>query len=222
MLLADGYSRGPVKRVMIADDHDVVRRGVKVLLEARPNLQLVAEASNGREAVDAARETRPDIAILDYSMPELNGYELTIALKRELPRIEILIYTMHHHESVVIDVLRAGARGFILKSEPGEHLFAAVEALAVHRPYFSGGVSEALLEQFLKSKPESALSALTHRERMVVQLIAEGKINKQIGGLLDISVKTVETHRAAAMHKLKLRSTAELVRYAIRNNMIEA
>jgi len=213
---------GPVKRVLIADDHDVIRRGVRALLETRHNFQLVAEASNGRDALNLARETKPDIAVLDYSLPELNGYELTVSLKRELPNVEILIYTMYDRESMVLDVLRAGARGFILKSETEEHLFAALNALSIHRPYFSGGVSETLLDQFLKTKPQTALSALTHREREVVQLIAEGKINKEIGGLLDISVKTVETHRAAAMHKLKLRSTAELVRYAIRNNIIEA
>ncbi|HYJ52986.1 MAG TPA: response regulator transcription factor, partial [Allosphingosinicella sp.] len=165
---------------------------------------------------------QPDIAILDYSLPKLNGYDLTVALKRELPRIEILIYTMYDRESLILDVLRAGARGFILKSETEDHLLAAISALAIHRPYFSGGVSETLLEQFLKTKPQTALSALTHREREVVQLIAEGKINKEIARQLEISVKTVETHRATAMHKLKLRTTAELVRYAVRNSIIEA
>ena len=212
----------PVKRILIADDHDVIRRGVRALLETRPNLQIVAEASDGREALAAARETEPDIAIIDYSIPELNGYELTVSLKREVPRVEILIYTMYDRESMILDVLRAGARGFILKSETEEHLFAAINALSIHRPYFSGAVSEALLEQFLKTKPQTALSALTHREREVVQLIAEGKINKEIAGLLDISVKTVETHRATAMHKLRLRTTADLVRYAVRNSIIEA
>ena len=211
-----------VKRILIADDHDVVRRGVRALLQGRPDFRLVAEAANGRDALNAARESKPDIAILDYSMPELNGYELTVALKREFPRIEILIYTMYDRESMVLDVLRAGARGFILKSDSGEHLLAALNALAINRPYFSGEVSKMLLGQYLKAKPEKALSVLTHREREVVRQIAEGKVNKVIGGLLDISTKTVETHRAAAMHKLKLRTTAELVRYAIRNNIIEA
>ena len=213
---------GPIKRILIADDHDVIRRGVRGLLESRPNLQVVCEAANGREALIGARETNPDIAILDYSLPELNGYDLTVSLKRELPRIEILIYTMYDRESLILDVLRAGARGFILKSETEEHLFAAINALSIHRPYFSGGVSETLLEQFLKTKPQTALSSLTRREREIVQLIAEGKINKEIARLLDISVKTVETHRATAMHKLKLRTTAELVRYAVRNSIIEA
>src|SRR6188768_4162064 len=163
---------GPIKRVLIADDHDVIRRGVRALLETRPTFQLVADAANGREALAAARETKPDIAILDYSLPELNGYELTVSLKREFPLIEILIYTMYDRESMILGVLRAGARGFILKSETEEHLSAAINALAIHRPYFSGGISETLLDQFLRTKPETSLSTLTRREREVVQLIA--------------------------------------------------
>jgi DNA-binding NarL/FixJ family response regulator len=212
----------PTRRILIADDHDSVRRGVRSLLETRANLRIVGEASTGREALALALETKPDIAILDYSLPELNGLDLTLALRRELPRLEVLIYTMHDRETLILDVLRAGARGFILKSDTETHLFAAIDALSIHRPYFSGSISETLLEQFLRTKPESALSALTHREREIVQLIAEGRINKEIAHLLGISVKTVETHRAAAMHKLKLRTTAELVRYAVRNNIIQA
>lgn len=213
---------GPTKRILIADDHDIIRRGVRALLETRPNLQIVAEAADGRKALALAHETMPDIAIIDYSLPEMNGYQLTLSLKRELPRIEILIYTMHDRETMILDVLRAGARGFLLKSETEQHLFAAINALSIHRPYFSGGVSETLLEQFLKTSARSTSSALTRREREVVQLIAEGRINKEIARLLDISVKTVETHRATAMHKLKLRTTAELVRYAVRNSIVEA
>lgn len=211
-----------VKRILVADDHDMVRRGVCAILETRRDFHLVAEAANGREALDLARETRPDIAVLDYSIPELNGCELTVALKREFSCMEILIYTMHDRESMVIDVLRAGARGVIFKSDSEDHLIVALCALAVRRPYFSGEVSETLLAQFLKTKPETALCVLTHREREIVQLIAEGKINKVIASLLEISVKTVESHRAAAMQKLNLGSTADLVRYAVRNNMIEA
>ena len=213
---------GQVKRILIADDHDIIRRGVRALLETRSDVLVVAEASTGREALAAARETMPDIAIIDYSLPELNGHDLTVAMKRELPWTEILIYTMYDRESMILGVLRAGARGFILKSETEEHLSAAINALAIHRPYFSGGISETLLDQFLRTKPETSLSTLTRREREVVQLIAEGKINKEIARLLEISIKTVETHRATAMHKLKLRTTAELVRYAVRNSIIEA
>ncbi|MGZ8337009.1 MAG: response regulator, partial [Allosphingosinicella sp.] len=144
---------GPTRRILIADDHDVIRRGIRGLLDDRPELQIVAEAADGREALNQARATQPDIAILDYSLPKLNGYDLTVALKRELPRVEILIYTMYDRESLILDVLRAGARGFILKSETEEHLLAAINALSIHRPYFSGGVSETLLDQFLRIRP---------------------------------------------------------------------
>ena len=211
-----------VRRILIADDHDVIRRGVRTLVECRTNFQVVAEAATGREALIAARELAPDIAIIDYSLPEMNGLDLTVAIKREMPHVEILIYTMHDREELVMDVLRAGARGFVLKSDSERHLFAAIDALAIHRPYFSGAISETLLDHFLNSRSRHSLSSLTLREREVVQLIAEGKINKEIANLLQISIKTVETHRASAMHKLRLRTTAELVRYAVRNKIIEA
>lgn len=210
-----------IRRILIADDHDMIRRGVRTLIETRPNFQVVAEVSTGREALEEARRTRPDIAILDYSLPELNGLDLTLTLKREQPRIEIAIYTMHDREEMIMDVLRAGARAFVLKTDAERHLLAAVDALSVNRPYFSGVISETLLQRFLQSGPTLASTTLTHREREVVQLIAEGKINKEISHILNISVKTVETHRAASMHKLKLKTTAELVRYAVRNNIVQ-
>ena len=210
------------RRILIADDHDIIRRGVRTLLETRPNLEVVAEAATGLDALRAARQSSPDIAIIEYALPEMNGLDLTLALKREAPWIEILIYTMYDQEELIMDLLRAGARGFVLKSDGGRHLFAAIDALSIHRPYFSAPVSETLLDQYLRSTPAPTLNELTHREREVVQLIAEGKINKEIGVALNISVKTVETHRATAMHKLKLRTTAELVRYAVRSNIIEA
>lgn len=212
----------PIRRIIIVDDHDAVRRGVRTLVESRPNFQVVGEAANGREALELAIATSPDIAILDYSLPELNGLDLSHQLKKHLPRIEILLYTMHDREDVIIEILRAGVRGFVLKSDTERHLIAALDALSIRRPYFSGAISETLLEKFLESKPQPGNSSLTHREREVVQLIAEGRINKEIARLLNISVKTVETHRASAMHKLKLRTTADLVRYAIRNSIIQA
>jgi DNA-binding NarL/FixJ family response regulator len=212
----------PIRRVLIADDHDIIRRGLRMLLETRANLEIVGEASTGREAIEVAREANPDIAIIDYSLPELNGRDLTLELKRELPRLQILVYTMHDREDMIMEVLQAGARGFVLKSETEKHLLAAVDALSINRPYFSGTVSETLLQQYLRSQPQGEFSTLTLREREVVQLIAEGKINKQVAAILNISVKTVETHRATAMQKLKLRTTAELVRYAVRNHIVEA
>lgn len=211
-----------MKRILLVDDHNAVRRGVRQLIETKPYYQVVGEAGDGRSAIDIAKETKPDIAILDYSIPQLNGLDLAHALKRAFPRIEILLYTMHDREEIIMDVLRAGVRGFILKSDAEHHLLAALEALSINRPYFSPAVSEVLLEKCLKSRPHLEAGALTHREREVVQQISEGKINKQIAELLHISVKTVETHRASAMQKLNLRTTADLVRYAIRNYIIQA
>ena len=211
----------PNRRVIIVDDHDAVRRGIRQLLESKPYYQVVGEAANGREGLEVARETRPDIAILDYSLPELNGLDLSHALKREFPRVEILLYTMHDREEIVIEVLRAGVRGFVLKSDAEKHLLAALDALSIRRSYFSGAISDTLLDQFLDSKPHPLASSLTHREREVVQQVAEGRINKEIAARVLISIKTVETHRASAMRKLKLRTTADLVRYAVRNQLIQ-
>ena len=212
----------PQRRILIADDHEVMRRGVRNLIESRADWQVVAEAADGHEALELARETKPDIAVLDYSLPALNGLDLTRALKREMPRTEILVTTMHDREDVIAEVLRAGARGYVLKSDAGRHLLAAIDALAIRRPYFSGAISETLLHRFLEANGLSDGTTLTQREREVVQLIAEGRINKEIGHILSISVKTVETHRAASMNKLKLKTTAELVRYAVRNNIVQA
>ena len=212
----------PIRRILIVDDHDAIRRGVRQLLETEPYYQLVGEAANGREGLELARQVRPDIAILDYSIPELNGLDLSHSLKREFPRIEILLYTMHDREEIIMNVLRAGVRGFVLKSDTEQHLVAALDALSIRRPYFSGAISDTLLEQFLDSKPHALASSLTHREREVVQHVAEGRINKEIAARLNISVKTVETHRASAMRKLKLKTTADLVRYAVRNQLTQA
>jgi DNA-binding NarL/FixJ family response regulator len=212
----------PIRRIIIVDDHDAIRRGVRQLVETKPYYQVVGEAADGRTGLEVARQTRPDIAILDYSLPELNGLDLSHALKREFPRIEILLYTMHDREEIIMDVLRAGVRGFVLKSDTEKHLIAALDALSIRRSYFSGTISDTLLEQFIETKPYPQASSLTHREREVVQQVAEGRINKEIATRLNISVKTVETHRASAMRKLKLRTTADLVRYAVRNQLIQA
>jgi DNA-binding NarL/FixJ family response regulator len=206
---------------MIVDDHDAVRRGIRQLVETNPYYHVVGEASDGRSAINLARETSPDITIVDYSLPELNGLDLARSLRKIFPRIEILLYTMHDREEIIMDVLRAGVRGFVLKSDAERHLLAALDALSIHRPYFSGTISEALLAKCVAIKPHANSSSITHREREVVQQIAEGRINKEIAEVLGISIKTVETHRASAMHKLKLRTTADLVRYAIRNYIIQ-
>jgi DNA-binding NarL/FixJ family response regulator len=208
-------------RILIADDHDVVRSGLRHIVEAQPNWQVVAEAGDGKEAVRKALETKPDVAVIDYSLPRINGVEATRQIRAAQSCTEVLILTMHDNETHIQELLEAGARGYLLKIDASRHLIGAIEALAAHRPFFTAKVSEALLESFL-SRPAGAGSALTHRERGVVQLIAEGYTNKQIAGLLDISLKTVGTHRAAIMRKLNLSSPAQLVRYAIRNHIAEA
>lgn len=214
---------GRLDRILIADDHELVRKGIGGLLQGRASWRIVAEASNGRDALAAARDTRPHIAILDYSLPLINGLELTRLLKQELPDIEILIFTMHDREQLVTDLLRAGVRGYVLKSDGGVELCAAVEALSLRKAYFSAAIAEMLIDEFVASSGITGRTTiLTPREREVVQLIAEGKINKQIAYLLGVSTKTVETHRAAAMHKLAFSTTAELVRYAVRNNIVQA
>ena len=207
-------------RVLIADDHDVVRSGLRRIVEAQPNWQVVAEAGDGKEAVQKALETKPDVAVIDYSLPLINGAEATRQIRSVLPRTEVLIFTMHDNETLIGELLKAGARGYLVKTDAQRYLIGAIEALAAHKPFFTGKVSEALLDSFL-SRPGGDGSALTHRERGVVQLIAEGYTNKQIAGLLDVSLKTVETHRASIMRKLNLTSSAALVRYAIRNQIVE-
>lgn len=212
----------PLARILIADTYDIVRRGVRKLVEEQSYYHVVAEAADGRDALRLIEETSPAIAIIDYSLPQLSGTELTHQIRRISPRTEVLIYTDLNCDNIILDVLRAGARGFVLKSDPASDLVAALDSLSLRRPYFSEKVSEVLLERFLRSEPGTLEGCLTHREREVVQLIAEGQINKQIAFRLNISVKTVETHRASAMHKLGLKTTADLVRYAIRNNIILA
>ena len=209
-------------RILLADDHDVVRRGLRGLLEAQPGWEVCGEARTGREAVALASQLRPDVMVLDLAMPDLNGLEATRRIRQEWPETEVLIFTMHHTDQLVRDVLAAGARGYILKSDGAEQLIAAVLALVHHRPFFTARVSEALLDSYLRGADgEAAAGVLTAREREVVQLLAEGRGNKEVAEALGISIKTAETHRAAIMRKLGLGSLAELVRYAIRNQIIE-
>ena len=207
-------------RILIADDHEVVRSGLRAVLEAHPSWSVVGEAGDGLTAVEMAVRTAPDVAIVDYSLPLANGAEVTRQIRARLPRLQVLIFTMHESEEIVADLLSAGARGYLLKSDATQLLISAVEALAAHRPFFTGRVSEALLDNYLAKQREPS-SILTPRERSVVQLIAEGNSNKCIADLLALSMKTVETHRASAMRKLKVSSTAALVRYAVRNKLVE-
>lgn len=213
-------------RILLADDHDIVRRGLKDLLEQQAGWQVCAEASNGREAVELALQHRPHVAVIDLSMPELNGLETTRRIRQSLPDTEVLIFTMHESEELIREVLGAGARGYLLKSDAVRQLIPAVESLSQKNPYFAGRVSAVVLDGFLKGGQVTlegpTTERLTSREREVVQLLAEGKSNKQIARLLDLSVKTVETHRTAAMRKLELNSLPDLVRYAIRMQIIQA
>ena len=213
-------------RILLADDHDIVRRGLKDLLEQQVGWQVCAEAANGREAVEFALQHRPQVALIALSMPELNGLEATRRIRQSLPDTEVLIFTMHESEELIREVLGAGARGYLLKSDAVRQLIPAVESLSQKKPYFAGRVSEVVLDGFLKGGQvmlEGQTSErLTSREREIVQLLAEGKSNKQIARILDLSVKTVETHRTAAMRKLELNSLPDLVRYAIRMQIIQA
>jgi DNA-binding NarL/FixJ family response regulator len=208
-------------RILIADDHEVVRSGLRSIIEAQPRWEIVGEAVDGKDAVRKAVDLKPDVAILDYSLPLINGVEATRQIVARSPGIEIMIFTMHDSETLIFDLLKAGARGYLLKSDAGRFLISAIESLAAHKPFFTARVSETLLDSYL-TRAGTAECILTPRERGVIQLIAEGHSNKQIANILTISVKTVETHRAAVMRKLNLSSAAGLVRYAVRNKIIEA
>lgn len=208
-------------RILVADDHPIFRRGLKGLLESRTGWSIVAEAQDGYEALEAALRTVPDIAIIDEVMPRMNGVECARRIRQRLPKLEICLLTDSEDESVIAHALPAGARGFVLKSDAEKEILSAIEALARHKPYFSRVVSESLLDHFVKhvGVPQK-IDLLTPREREVVQLVAEGLSNKQVGRQLHLSIKTVETHRSAAMRKAGLSSTADLVRYAVRNHLV--
>jgi DNA-binding NarL/FixJ family response regulator len=208
-------------RVLLADDHIIVRRGLRALLESTQNFVICAEAGDGREAVNLAAAHKPDIAVLDVSLPILNGIEATRQIRRNSPTTEVLVFTMHDSDELITEVLHAGARGYLLKSECDEHIIDAMRTLARHRPFFSSQVSETLLERFNSGEPGHGTS-LTGREREIVQLIAEGNSNKRVAIMLDVSVKTVESHRTSIKRKLGAGSTADLVRYAVRNKLVQA
>jgi DNA-binding NarL/FixJ family response regulator len=215
-----------VIRILVADDHDVVRQGLTSLLGRRPDWQVCAEASNGREAVKLTERFRPNVAILDLSMPELNGLEATRQIRKISPETEILVFSMYENEQFVRELLSAGARGYVLKSDVATQLVLAVETVARHKPFFTSEIAEKVLVGFLKlgevetQETTSSSSVLTSREREIVQLLAESKSNKEISTLLGISVKTVQTHRATIMRKLGINSIVDLVHYAIRNNLV--
>jgi DNA-binding NarL/FixJ family response regulator len=213
-------------RILIADDHDLMRRGLKSLLESHPGWTICAEAHTGREAVAKAEELKPDIVILDITMPELNGVEAARRILKASPNTEILVLSVHYSDQLIRDILDAGVRGYIVKSDSDRDLVIAVEALANHKPFFTPRATELILSNF-NSKggssevPEVIGERLTSREREIVQLLSEGKSSKEVASILSISVKTAETHRANIMRKLEIHSVSELVRYAVRNQIIE-
>jgi DNA-binding NarL/FixJ family response regulator len=215
-------------RILVVDDHDIIRRGLKQLLTARPGWEVCAEAKTGREAVALAEQLKPEIVVMDISMPDLNGLEAARRIHKLFPKTGILILSMHFSDQLVRDIVDAGARAYIVKSDADRDLVSAVEALANHRTFFTPRAAEMLLNGFSSqnsgTQPPQALSRsrLTSREREIVQLLAEGKSSKEVAVALGISVKTAETHRANIMRKLELHSVSEVVRYAVRNQIIEA
>lgn len=209
-------------RILVADDHQVVRTGLRTLLESKAGWQVCAEAANGREAVEKASELHPDVAVLDIGMPLMNGVEATRQIRKVSPGTEILILTMHDSEHMIQGVMDAGAHGYILKDDADRNLLAAVESLRRHKPYLSSRVSAAAAAGSSDTDGmERTPRRLTPREREIVQLLAEGKSNKEIATYLKISVKTAETHRANIMLKMNFHSVTDLVRYAVKNKIIQ-
>ena len=212
-------------RVLIADDHEVVRAGVRSLLEEQPDCDICGEAVTGREAVALVEQLRPDIVVLDITMPGLNGLEAARQILKAVPNVQVLILSVHESEELVREIVEIGAHGYILKSDAGRELAAAVRALRQRESYFTSKVAQIAMRAYLKKQDgghsqASPEGTLTPREREVLQLLAEGKSNKEVASILTISVMTVETHRSNIMHKLDAHSVAELVHYAVRHKMI--
>ena len=216
-------------RLLVADDHEIVREGIRTLLEAQPGWHVAVEASDGRQAVEKAKETNPDVAILDIGMPVLNGLEAARQIIKNDSRARVLILTVHESDNLIRDILDAGARGYVLKSDAGRDLIAGVNAVRSNKTFFTAKVAQIVLDGYLDgNKPNgqetipSSGTRLTPRQREVVQLLAEGKSSKEVAVALGLSVKTAETHRANIMRRLDCHSISELVCYAVRNNIIQA
>jgi two-component system response regulator NreC len=213
-------------RILIADDHEVVREGVRALIEHEPGWQVCGTATNGQEAVHTAKKMKPHVAILDMAMPNLDGLEALREIKRALPNTEVVIFSAHHSEEVIEQLFESGAKSYIQKSDAGRYLVAAIRSIAEHKPFFTSEISQVLFAKFLSGsggkKQSGQEHTVTARERDVIRLLAAGNSNKEVANSLGISIRTAETHRATLMRKLGLDSLAALVRYAIRNNIIEA
>jgi two-component system response regulator NreC len=209
-----------VIRILLADDHVLVRQGFKLILSEQPDMEITGEAANGREAVEQAEKLQPDIVVMDVTMPELNGIEATRRITTAAPRARVLALSMHKDAVYVREILRAGARGYLLKDSADADLIAAVRAVAKGEAYLSPAISDAVLTDYRRHVTDP-LDLLTTREREVLQMIAEGKTNKEIATTLTLSVYTVEAHRGRVMEKLNLHSTGELVRFALRSGLID-
>ena len=214
-------------RILIADDHDVMREGTRAVIERQPGWEVCGIAATGREAVNQAVALEPDIVVMDMTMPELNGLDAAVQIKRRLPKTEILIFTGNASDQLIREVFEAGVKSFINKTETHKYLVDAIESLSRHKPFFTDNVSEILFSNLLNRAEGTRNTVepgqrLSGREREVVQLLAEGKSNKEVAEALGISVRTAETHRASILRKLNLDSVASLVRYAVRNKIIEA
>jgi DNA-binding NarL/FixJ family response regulator len=207
-------------RILLADDHAMVRQGFRMILSSQPDMQIIGEAGNGREAVEMSEKLLPDVIVMDVAMPELNGIEATRKIMAALPRSRILALSMHKDSVYVREILRAGARGYLLKDSIDSDLLAAVRSVAKGEGYLSPAVSDAVLTDYRKHVT-APLDLLTSREREVLQMIAVGKTNKDIANELKLSVYTVDAHRGRIMEKLNLHSTGELVRFALRNGLID-
>jgi DNA-binding NarL/FixJ family response regulator len=215
----------PAAQILVADDHESVRRGLRELIMTEREFEVCGEAGDGREAVEKARELGPDVVVLDVSMPGMNGVEAARQIVKQNSMTEILILTLHDSEQIIRDILKAGARGYMLKSDVAHDLLFAIRSLAQHRPFFTSKVAAMVLQGYLKNGAragDGASSDLTTREREIVQLLAEGKSNKEVAVFQGIEVKTAETHRANLMRKLRLHSVSDLVHYAVRNRIIQA
>lgn len=216
----------PKLDVLVADDHDIVRRGLRDLLEKQPGWKVVAEATNGKEAVEKAKQLKPDVSILDISMPSLDGLEAARQIQASGSPTKVLILTMHHSDPLIQQMLKAGVRGYVLKSDAASELVQAVEALHRNKTFFTSKVPQVFLDDrdkpATKTNGQDKVLRLTPRQREIVQLLAEGKNSREIAAMLGTTFKTVETHRANIMRRLECHSVTELVRYAIRNDIIQA
>lgn len=205
-------------QVLLADDHTILRRGVRMLLESQPDMEVVGEAKTGREALDEARKLHPDVIIMDVSMPEMNGIESTRQICAELTKSKVIGLSMHSDAVYVREILRAGARGYLLKDSDDEDLLRAIRAVSRGEAFLSPAVSDAVLSDYRKHVA-NPIDQLTSREREILTMIADGESNKEIANALNLSVYTVESHRGSVMEKLNLHNTGDIVRFAIRNGL---